>query len=116
MVERKVFGFSTLHPSYRKELGAAVAHGTVNAGGQGDGSDGPTIGTGELMDFFFVAVVPGCRRAHGCSSLKPGKAIRMPGRNYKCGEHFQGRGESLMDEDCRSGEQTLPRSPGGISI
>jgi hypothetical protein len=116
MVEREVFGFSTLHLSYRKEWEAAVAHGTLNAGGQGDGSDGPTIETGELIDFFLVAVVSGRRRAHGCSSLKPGKAIRMPGRNYKCGEHFQGREEPPMDEDCRSGQQTLPPSPGGISI
>jgi len=36
----------------------------------------------------------------------------VPGRNYKCGRHFQGRGSSLMDEDCRSLEQTLPRSLG----
>src|ERR1700730_16210689 len=69
VVERKVFGyFFTLHLSYRKEWGAAVTHGTVNARDQGDGSDGPTIGTGELIDFLFVAVVPGCRRAHGYSS------------------------------------------------
>jgi hypothetical protein len=26
----------------------------------------------------------------------------MPGRNDKCGRYFQGCGQSLMDEDCRS--------------
>ncbi len=35
----------------------------------------------------------------------------MPGRNDKDGRHFQGRGSSPMDEDCRLLEQTLPRSP-----
>jgi hypothetical protein len=110
MVEGKVFRFLALHFSYRKEWGAAVTQGTINAGDQGNGSDSPTIGTGELEGFFLVAVVPRPRRAQWLFPLKPGRATRMPGRNYNCGRHFQGRGQSLMDEDCRSGEQTLPSS------
>ena len=116
VVERKVFGIFTLHLSDRKEWGATVAHWTGDARHQGDGSDGPTIGTGELIDFFFVVVVPGCRRAHGCSSLKPGGATRMPGPELQVWQALPkrwaiGGGRRLSAE--RADFATIPWVTGG---
>src|SRR6476660_10137028 len=110
VVERKVFGIFTLHLSDRKEWGAAVTHRTVNARHQGDGPDGPTIGTGELIDFLVVVVVPGCRRAHGCSSLKPSGATRMPGPELQVRQALPKPWVIGDGQNCRSREQTLPRT------